>query len=239
MIEIVFPNDRLFLANLIIQRTGSFTEIGGREALRTWFRTGEKAQLYNFLSDNKLIETYLRETVAACDQEALALVSELPPDCFHHIVSIGPGNGLLELCLFKKTRPKSLLLIDIEESEIHQAGFAEAGSGYASLSATRNFLVSNGVPNDAIKTNNPRFETPPDFKFDLLISMLSMGFHYPCDDYVGFVSRNMKSNSWIVLDKRNDASDAGFDKIRKSFRVETQVPMEKCSRVFMMRGGSH
>jgi hypothetical protein len=233
MENIKFPNDQEFLANLILQRSGSFTKNGGREALQTWFRTGEKAQLAAFLTDNKILNRFLRETVQECLDEADELVANLPRSCFNRVISIGPGNGLLELCLFKKTGANALLLIDIEETDLHQAGFAAQGSGYASLDATKVFLTMNGVPEEAVKTCNPKSEPLPRFSFDLLMSILSMGFHYPCDDYLDFILENRNCDARVVVDRRDETVDAGFEALREIMRVEKRISLFKRERVFL------
>ena len=234
MTTISFPKDQEFFANLILQRSGPFTNIGGRDALQTWFRTGEKAQLFGYLEENDLLDRYLEETLRECAEEADVLVAALPSTCFNRIVSIGPGNGLLELCLFRETKPQALLLIDIEETELHQAGFAARGSGYASLAATKAFLTLNGVPEEAVITCNPKSQSIPSFRFDLLVSILSMGFHYPCDDYLEFILNNQNKGARVVVDKRNESVDAGFEALREKLRVEKRIRLFKRERVFLV-----
>lgn len=233
MTSIKFPDDSEFFSNLILQRSGPFTNIGGRDALGTWFSTGEKAQLFSYLDNNDLLDRYLEETVRQYTEEVDVLVAALPPACFNRIVSIGPGNGLLELCLFQKTKPRSLLLIDIEETKLHQAGFAAQGSGYASLAATKAFLTLNGVPEEVVITCNPKSQAIPSFRFDLLMSILSMGFHYPCDDYLEFILQNQCNGAWVVVDRRNGSVDPGFETLREKLRMENRIPSSKKERVFL------
>jgi hypothetical protein len=233
MTVIEIPQDDAFISNLILQRSGPFTRIGGLGALRKWFSTGEKSQLVGFLRENQLVEKYLKETFKECAEEVRDIVRELPGDSFDRMISIGPGNGVLELLFCREVKPTKVLLIDIEESDMHQAGFQDQGSGYASLRATKDFLVSNGVPPDVVMTCNPSHQALPSFKFDFLMSILSMGFHYPCDQYSEFIVENANKDARIVMDKRGGSTDAGFEKLRKIMRTQKQIPMDKGDRFFL------
>jgi hypothetical protein len=237
MTGIEIPSDGAFLSNLILQRSGPFIKYGGQPALRKWFSTGEKSQLVGFLRENRLVEKYLKETFEECAEEANAIVEALPGASFDNVVSIGPGNGVLELFFYRAVSPRKILLIDIEESDIHQAGFDDQGSGYASLRATKDFLVSNDVPADAVMTCNPNNQELPGFKFDFLMSILSMGFHYPCDAYSEFILKNANTNARIVMDKRGESLDAGFEKLLANTLTHNQIPMYKRDRVFLACSG--
>jgi len=233
MTNINIPTDRQFIENLILQRTGHFINYGGARALNHWFACGDKTQLFDFLSRNDLLQRFFRDTFNDISLEADALISNLPAECFNSIVSIGPGNGILELLLIKKTTVKTILLIDIETSDTHQHGYNPTGSGYASLDAARSFLISNGVPSQSITTCNPKFEDLPDFRFDLLLSILSMGFHYPCDEYTDFICKNFRPGGFVVFDKRRGTPDSGFDVLRKSFHISKNIAAQKHDRIFL------
>jgi hypothetical protein len=217
--DIKFPASRNFLDNLILQRTGDFLKLGGGLAFNQWAESGSKSQLSDFLIANNLLGSWLNETANSANNHADALVDCIGLCSFKNIVSIGPGNGLLELLIYKKTQFTSIYLIDIEYSDSHRHGFKLEGSGYANLEETKNFLISNDVPENKILLCNPSKQNLSEYKFDLLISILSMGFHYPCDSYVDFIVQNAKKGSKIVLDKRPTVIDDGFNSLLKFFRL--------------------
>jgi len=68
------------------------------------------------------------------------------------------------------------------------------------------------------------------------MSILSMGFHYPCDEYVEWILANKGEGALIVLDKRRDAPDAGYDSLRAEFDVRESLESPKSSRVFLAQG---
>lgn len=232
-ININYPSNDQFVEDLILQRTGPFIKYGGAPALKVWSETGRKTQLLEHLIKNKLIGTYVYETTQEISREVDELIEILPNINFENIVSIGPGNGILELLLLKKITFSEILLIDIEDSDTYQHGFSDNGSGYASLQKTKEFLISNDIPADRILTCNPRHSQLPNFPFDLLISILSMGFHYPCNDYVTFIIENISADGRVVFDKRRGSVDAGFDQILRKFLIKKQTPSEKSDRVFL------
>lgn len=132
---------------------------------------------------------------------------------FGNLISIGPGNALIELILQKKFNFNKILLIDIENSTSHHHGYSNLGSGYASLVDTKKFLIDNGIDKNQIIICNPNLQKIPNIKIDVLVSIISMGFHYPCDTYFEYIMRNSSKGSLIFLDKRKNIKDEGFEKL--------------------------
>jgi hypothetical protein len=232
--SIQFPQDNDFVNNLVLQRTEPFVELGGRDALARWFATGEKSALTTYLTSNGLLEAYLNNVASDISHEVDTFLDKTGANRFDRIVSIGPGNGLFELALFNASPFAKILLIDIENSQgRHQHGFAEQGSGYASLSATKRFLSDNAVPADRIELCNPMVQRLPEFRYDLLVSLLSMGFHYPCDDYAPFILLNANAGATVVIDKRLDTTDHGFDVIRDKTQLRATIDAPKHRRYFL------
>ena len=71
--EIKLPNDKVFIENIILQRTNRFVELGGGTELVYWMKTGKKDGLYNFLNKNNLIKKYLEETLKDMQSEVIQL----------------------------------------------------------------------------------------------------------------------------------------------------------------------
>ncbi len=232
--KIQFPQDLEFVSNLVLQRTEPFMELGGRDALARWFSTGDKTALHAYLTSHNLLGVYLNNVASDISNEVRTVLEKTGKKKFDRVISIGPGNGLFELALFQAHPYEKILLIDIENSEgRHQHGFAVQGSGYASLAATKRFMTDNAVPEDRIMLCNPQEESLPDFRYDLLVSLLSMGFHYPCDDYAGFIIENTNTDATLILDKRNDTADGGFEVIRAKTTLSATIESPKHRRYFL------
>jgi hypothetical protein len=237
MKEIKLPSNKEFLNNFILQRTGAFLELGGSNAFGQWQQTGQKDQLADFLHQNKLTQSFLQKTLSAMFKEMVDLIKtfDLKSRLLTNMVSIGPGNGLLEYFLIEelnkvssKFNVKKLVLIDVEETETHEHMFKETGSGYASLNSTKKFMEMNDLQVE-ITLLNPQKEPMPTGEFQICFSFLSMGFHYPCDEYESYLI-NAVPGSLLVLDKRRGVPDVGFEKISKAYNTIGSINNGKADR---------
>ncbi len=222
------------LANLILQRTGSFIALGGGPALGHWFETGEKRQLAAFLVHAGLVPAFVNAVHAEIAAEFEVLGPYLRAIDAKTFVSIGPGLGFFELMVAQENRAR-LLLIDIEQSTEHQHGYAKSGSGYSDLSTCRNFLVANGIEASRILTCNPLMQPLPESDVDAILSLLSMGFHYPCDEYVDFIAARLRQGGRLIFDKRAGVTDAGWERLRPYFNVVAEFPGTKSARLILAR----
>jgi hypothetical protein len=235
MKEIKFPSESEFFTNLILQRTGPFIKLGGADALNNWFSFGDKKGLVEFLQSKNMVHTYLNLLLSELSLELEQLKKNIPKEKLGRIVSVGPGNGLMELLILAQGVTSKILLIDIEKTDVHYHGFNEKGSGYASLATTKKFLEINVDRPIEIILCNPVKDPIPDFRFSLFISLLSMGFHYPCNDYVNFIIKNAETDAVAVIDKRRDVFDDGYDKLRDFFSLKQALPWQKSDRVFLKK----
>ncbi len=229
--HIQFPNNLVFYQDLILQRTSPFISLGGSEALNHWFSSGEKDQLTNFLINNNLLDSYIKKVIDEVGNEVDELIFLTKNTSFKNLVSIGPGCGLVELMYFYKKGFDQILLIDIEESSLHQHLFNSEGSGYASLDATKSFFIANNISPEKIMICNPKKNILPKFEYGLLISLISMGFHYPCNDYVDFILGNINKEGVIILDKRIGAPDPGFSLLSEFLEINNQIESQKKNRI--------
>jgi len=235
--KIVFPPDVVFFRNLMLQRTNILADIGGQAPLARWMETGATEPIDLLHADPKKRAIALFQAESDYRHDAAQLLAILPTTDLARVVSVGPGNGLLELLLMQHFNGNAqLLLIDIEQSDSHHHGFHNQGAGYASLRSTIDFLSINGIEESRAIGCNPLNEPIPNFEFDLLISILSMGFHYPCDDYVNYMINSCAPNGMIVVDKRIGSQDHGFSLLLDSgFNIVRKIDFQKYSRVLLQR----
>jgi hypothetical protein len=224
-----------FLENLILQRTGPFIRLGGGAVLNEWFATGNKSNLLKFLKIKNLVTSYWDLVIEELVRELTVLQSYVPNEILCRVVSVGPGNGLFELLLLQKNLTSAMLLVDTEDTGAHYHGYHEQGSGYANLSDTNEFISSNLDVKVDISLCNPLKEPLPDFRFSLFLSLLSMGFHYPCRDYIEFIMRNSFIDSFVVLDKRCNVVDSDFNYLLDNFEKVFSIPSDKSDRVILRR----
>ncbi len=231
----ILPNDPEFISNLILQKTGYFLKLGGAQALMNWNMYGDKEGLVKFLEENNFQKVFLDLVFSELVREYKVIRSLIADENLDRIISIGPGNGLLELLLLKEGLTSEILLIDIENTDYHYHGFSDKGSGYADLESTKNFIELNLSTNVAIKCCNPYKQDIPDFSFSLLISLLSMGFHYPCSEYSNYILKNSKHSSLVIIDKRLSTEDKGYQELQEFFFPIHQIQSPKSNRMFLAR----
>lgn len=128
------------------------------------------------------------------------------------ILDIGSGMAGIDLLLAKYYNYSiDIYLLDKEGvSDKIVAGFHQDQSKFAyynSFSLAREFLESNGLPASRVNTINIGAEPfPTTERFELIVSLLSWGFHYPVDTYIEDVYRSLHENGVLILDirKRTD-----------------------------------
>ena len=124
----------------------------------------------------------------------------LPVEC-SNILDIGCGLGGIDLLLSQHYKGlPNLNLFDYTQTDkkIHY-GYAEQASVYNDLDLTAQFLKMNGVEQDKIHTHNV-LDGFPKQKYEIIISLLSCGFHYPVTTYIQEIV-NCR-NGIVILDIR-------------------------------------
>lgn len=129
------------------------------------------------------------------------------PDRVKLVLDIGCGVGGLDAFLAADSRLSEarFVLLDksMQQAVVHY-GFQDVGAYYNSLQAAEQLLVRNGVSKERIglleaeDSRKIKLQEP----VNLVISLLSWGFHYPVAYYLPEVSRILAEDGAIVLDVR-------------------------------------
>ncbi len=119
------------------------------------------------------------------------------------VIDIGCGQAINDAFLESDFSPR-FTLVDIEETDDQYHGWANTGSGYASLHDASVFLKHNGVSAERLMIINPRKDPAAVFKIngDFVCSLYSCGFHYPIDEYLDLFCRTVIDGGVVVLDFR-------------------------------------
>ncbi len=210
-----------------MQRSGYLIKTNeGRQAFQKWCSNGDIQAISEICEDKSWKREFATFVLKEARDEASQIAQFLTNknSNISSFCSIGPGNGFIELHLCNILQPKSLLLIDIEETPgRHHHAFHSEGSGYCSLDQTKDFLLNNLSLNKmddeqlipTITCCNPKKQYLPIYPSDLTVSLLSAGFHYPIKSYYNFLQCSMtmdqKKTSYLVFDARNEiAHDLDF-----------------------------
>jgi SAM-dependent methyltransferase len=127
-------------------------------------------------------------------------------------LDIGCGLAGVDFLLMRDINDMDITLFDLDrvDTEIRY-GYSWEPSAYNTRAAVVDFYQLNG-------TTMPRYVTafPVDLRFDVIISLISYGFHYPVETYLKEVIETLKPGGVLVLDIRKNSGQV--EKICRFFR---------------------
>ncbi len=155
------------------------------------------------------------------EREYESIKSSLP-ESPSAILDIGCGVAGIDILLARhyKERGKNVDFYLLDKTEINDRvyyGLEKTASYYNSLTIARDLLAANGVPGERIHTQEvtgaPIF---PGVQFDLVLSLISWGFHYPVETYLDEAYGLLKPGGKLIIDIRKGSGgenlvEAKFD----------------------------
>jgi SAM-dependent methyltransferase len=164
-------------------------------------RAIEKAYVREIEADFGQIEAYLPRHAAS-------------------IMDFGCGIAALDALLFQHYDGQVQTLHLVDRSQINKEiyfGFERQAAFYNSLEWAKKTLTANGVPEDRIRL----IEAPPDGRLphivplDLVVSVLSWGFHFPISTYLDSVCDRLAPAGRLIVDVRRNTD--GVDSLAARF----------------------
>lgn len=152
---------------------------------------------------------------------------------YNNVLDIGCGIAGIDCILSKKINIGEICLLDKSgiADELYY-GFEEGAANYNSLVLAKKNLVANGVDKDKVKTVDINKEKFPEQKFDLIISLISWGFHYPVGTYIKEVKACLSNDGMLILDIRKNTD--GYDVLKGYFNnVNIIIDNDKYMRVLV------
>ena len=118
------------------------------------------------------------------------------------ILSVGGGLGGLELILNKKFDIKSFTFIErnFVSSKIKYGWDSNNNEAYNDLDLLKFFLIKNGLPSSKFDIFDYDKEDLPNKKFDLIISLFSLDYHYDFNIYLDYFKKNSHKSTKIIFD---------------------------------------
>ena len=135
-------------------------------------------------------------------QKEIELIKKYLPKKAENIMDIGCGLGIINIFLNKiyNNQPNFFLLDKNKIDKVIKYGFSSDYESYNDLKETRNLLINNDINSSSINT----FDVEKDFnietKIDLVISLKSMGYHYPIDQYLRLFQTCCDENTSFIFD---------------------------------------
>ena len=118
-------------------------------------------------------------------------------------LSIGGGIGGLELLINENLKDKNYFFIErnyVSKKVKYGWGGMTNLEAYNDLRLQKDFLLKNNLREDQINIFDYDLDELPEIKFDVIISLLSLDYHYDFNLYADYLKRVSKINTRIIFD---------------------------------------
>ncbi len=152
-------------------------------------------------SDRIGLRGNVKSEYAADVARDLAALQPYLPKRVTALLDIGCGMAGIDVLFWRHFGNPTLHLLDGTGHTDVRILFHAAMNPYNSMPIARRLLEGNGVPGGRV------VEWPPDPlaavpACDLIVSLLSWGFHYPVSTYLGLAERTLSPAGRLILDLR-------------------------------------
>ena len=164
------------------------------------------------------------------DSELSTILSLLKQN--QKILSIGSGLGGLEIAIMKKFNRTNVTFIekDYISKKIKYGWDDKNKEGYNDLSLLENLIMMNDISKNQFSIFNYDEKNFPSEKYDLVISLYSLDYHYDFNIYSEYLKKNTYENSIIVFDTiRHEYFNKIFDHVE--IIKEDQNTIHKSKRI--------
>ena len=155
---------------------------------------------------NFLVNYFQIKDIEKCTEELfqreIELIKNYLPEIAKNIMDIGCGLGIINIYLNKIYNNQSNFYL-LDKNRIDKKikyGFSSDYESYNDLNETKNLLLNNGISSKSLHTVDVEKDIKIDSKIDLVISLKSMGYHYPIDQYLYLFSTCCDENTTFIFD---------------------------------------
>ena len=150
----------------------------------------------------------------------------LPRYC-KNIMDIGCGLGIINILLNKFYNDKiSFYLLDKNRIDKKiKYGFSSNYESYNDLNETKRILLENNISESNLFLFDVEKNIQINNKIDLVISLKSMGYHYPFETYLELLRKCCTENTTFILDVSVDVFDENL--FKKYFENIETIYQEK------------
>jgi hypothetical protein len=212
-----FLLDKRMLPTILFQRNELFNSFQ-KKVRRIFGRTLFTNLFIHFSNSKRMIE---KKYFNICKEE-FSYIKYYFPKPVKNILSIGCGIGGLEFFFSYIKGVTKVDLIDrdfISKKVIYGFDFTNS-EAYNNLNCTRDFLSSNGFSNKKFEIFNYDKDKFPIKKYELIISLLSLDFHYPFSVYKNYIKKVSSVRTVLILDTNRPNY---FKSIYKKVRIIKKV----------------
>ena len=156
------------------------------------------------------------------------------PNKAENILDIGCGLGVIDIFLNKVfSNTSNFYLLDKNRIDKKiRYGFSSKYESYNDLNETKNLLLNNNVNKERINLFNVDQNIEIKTKIDLVISLKSMGYHYPIDKYIELLQNCCTKETIFIY----DVSDSQYNEnYLKNFFDHIQIIYEEKTNNILRR----
>ena len=152
-------------------------------------------------------------------------IKDYLPKNAENIMDIGCGLGIINIYLNQiyNNQPNFFLLDKNRIDKEIKYGFSSEYESYSDLNQTKNLLLNNNI--NSLHTIDVEKDIKIENKIDLVISLKSMGYHYPIDQYLKLFSTCCNDNTCFIFDVSEGYYNASL--LKKYFDVVDIIYEEK------------
>ena len=150
-----------------------------------------------FLSTKDVAKAYFQNM----QQEFETINSAINPNN-KDLLSIGGGLGGLELVINKNFNVKSFTFIERNyvSKKVRYGWDNKNNEAYNDINIQRNFLSKNGMQSSKFNIFDYDKDQLPESKYDIIISLFSLDYHYDFTIYLEYLKNNTHKDSKIIFD---------------------------------------
>ena len=185
---------------------------------------------------NKKIETITEELFL----NELETFKAFLPVSAENIMDIGCGLGIINIYLNKFFKKKTNFFL-LDKNRIDKKinyGFSSNYESYNDLNETKNILLENDVDSGCIYLFDVEKKFQINKKMDLVISLKSMGYHYPINTYIELFRNCCTKDTVFIYDIGDNQYDENylktiFDNVKIIYEEKTNNVLRRvCCKNF-------
>jgi len=185
--------------------------------------------LVNYFQDK-----YLEKNTEILFLKEIETFKDFLPNNLENIMDIGCGLGIINVEFNKiyKNHPNFFLLDKNRIDKKIKYGFSQNYESYNDLNETENLLLNNNIYRRQINIINVEQEIKINKKIDLVISLKSMGYHYPFELYLKLFNECCNENTLFIFDLSETYFDQNklkkyFEKIQIIYEEDSIHPLKR------------
>ena len=197
-----------------------------------------------FLFTNFFINFFQNKNIEKITEELflkeLETFKHFLPNSAKNIMDIGCGLGIINIYLNKFFEKKSTFFL-IDKNRIDKKinyGFSSNYESYNDLNETKNILLENDVDSKRIYLFDVEKQFQINKKMDLVISLKSMGYHYPINTYIELFKNCCTKDTVFIYDISDNQYDENylktiFDNVKIIYEEKTNNVLRRvCCKNF-------